>query len=144
MSAAQHGAGHDHSQGHSSGHESGHGDEWHHHESAEGLPQAEHTAGINAGLIAKWFVGIMAAVVALVVVVSVYFDNVSTRMRVERVETTVSSKTAMDAKVAADKVLGNSAAFSGYIWTDPTKGTVQMPIEFGKEKVIQRYSQPTK
>jgi hypothetical protein len=142
MSAAQHTAGHEHS--HSGAHDPAHGDAWHHHDASEGLPQAEHIAGINSGLIATWFIGIMIAVVVLVALVSVYFDSVATRMRAERVETTVSSKAAVDARAEADKVLGNNAPFSGYTWTDPAKGTLQMPLEFGQQKVIEKYSQPAK
>lgn len=139
MSATQHAVEHN-----EHGHAGGHGDDWHHHDSSEGLPQAEHTAGINSGLVAQWFIGIMIAVVALVVLISIYFDHVATRLRSERVETTVSSKTALDARAEADKILGNNAPFAGYTWTNPTTGTVQMPIEFGKNKVLERYAQPNK
>jgi hypothetical protein len=121
-----------------------HADDWHHHGKAEGVPQAEHTADINSSLIAKWFIGIMIAVVVLVVIVSVYFDSVATQLRASRVETTVSSKAALDARAEADRVLGNNGAPPVYGWSDAEKGTVQMPIEYGKNKVIEKYNTPAK
>ena len=110
----------------------------HTHESSHGheVAQEAHTNVLDTGLLMRWFVGILAFVVFLVVVVSIYFRSVASRMRAERVETTVSSKEANAAKAAAEAVLGVNGQPAAYSWSDAKAGTVHIPLEQAMRKVV--------
>lgn len=112
-------------------HEASHGQQVAHE-----VAQEAHTNVLDTGLLMRWFVGILAFVVLLVIVVAVYFRSVASRMRAERIETTISSKQANAAKAAADAVLGANGQPSAYSWSDAKAGTVQIPIEQAMRKVI--------
>ncbi|MBX3410351.1 MAG: hypothetical protein KF859_10745 [Phycisphaeraceae bacterium] len=118
-----------------------HADEWHHHERAEGLPQREHTAAIDSGLIMRWMVGILIFVVGLIVIVSTYFAKYATQLRAERVETTIFARDATLAQKEAEAALGlGGSESSAYKWADSTAGQVQIPIRQAMQKVVESYS----
>ncbi|MEI7656861.1 MAG: hypothetical protein WCK33_02220 [Phycisphaerae bacterium] len=110
----------------------------HTHESSLGheVAQEAHTNVLDTGLLMRWFVGILAFVVFLVIVVSIYFRSVASRMRAERVETTVSSKEANAAKAAAEAVLGVNGQPAAYSWSDAKAGTVHIPLDQAMRKVV--------
>ena len=117
---------HDASHHHEAGHEGGHGA---YHASTDVL---------DTGLLLRWFVGILLFVVVLVIIVAVYFRSVATRVRAERVETTISSKEANAAKAAAEAVLGVNGQPAGYSWSDAKAGTVHIPLEQAMRKVVEQ------
>lgn len=122
-----------------------HADEWHRHAALEGMPQREHTASINVPLVLAWLVGILIFVVGLVVVLCIYFDSTATQLRAQRVETTVVSKVANSVKAEAQARLGVNGSLPSYSWSDMKTGTVQLPLEYGIRKVLDKYgtgSQP--
>jgi hypothetical protein len=118
-----------------------HADSWHHHEAAEGMPQAEHAGVADPMAIARWFTIILVAVVALIVIISVYFVKYTTRMRHERIETFGwISKDAVAAKKHAEGVLGEAGGPITYEWADPASGLVRIPIDAAMKKVVAEYS----
>lgn len=91
---------------------------------------------LDTGLLMRWFVGILLFVVGLVLIVSIYFVSVTSRMRAERIETTTSSTQANATKAAADAALGLGGNPVRYSWSDPKAGTVQIPIQDAMKKVV--------
>lgn len=115
----------------------------HHHEAGhDGAGGGHHasTQALDTGLLLRWFVGILVFVVALVIIVAVYFRSVASRVRAERVETTISSKEANAAKAAAEAVLGVNGQPAAYSWSDAKAGTVHIPIEQAMRKVVEQRS----
>ena len=104
------------------------------------VAQQASTNVLDTGLLLRWFVGILVFVVALVIIVSIYFRSVATRVRAERVETTMSSKEANAARAAAEAVLGVNGQPPTYSWSDATAGTVQIPLEQAMRKVVEQRS----
>lgn len=123
------------------GHEAhaGHGDAWHHHDlAAEGLPQTEHTASINTTNLAKWFVVLICSLVIFMLAVALYFNGFVTQARSLAVETDIGSQ-ARAMKNAAFATLGEDGNPQVYDWADPGAGKVQLPIDKGMQKVIEKY-----
>ena len=120
---------HDASHHHEAGHEGAHGAHGSHHASTDVL---------DTGLLLRWFVGILLFVVVLVIIVAVYFRSVASRVRAERVETTISSKEANAAKAAAEAVLGVNGQPAAYSWSDAKAGTVHLPLEQAMRKVVEQ------
>jgi hypothetical protein len=118
-------AGHDHAI-HAHGHGSG---ESHH----------AHSQEINAGLVVRWFVGILVFVVSVVVIITVYFVSVTSRVRAEIVETTIMSKDANAAKASAEAMLGINGNPKRFTWSDAKAGLVQMPIDEAMKRVETKY-----
>lgn len=115
----------------------------HHHEAGHEGAQGGHHASTDAldtGLLLRWFVGILLFVVVLVIIVAVYFRSVASRVRAERVETTISSKEANAAKAAAEAVLGVNGQPAAYSWSDAKAGTVHIPLEQAMRKVVEQRS----
>ncbi len=63
-------------------------DEWHQHTPDEEAPQMEHAAHVNALILTQWYVGLVVSVVAVVVILTIYFTRQVTELRRERIETT--------------------------------------------------------
>ena len=118
-----------------------HADSWHHHEAAEGMPQHEHAGVADPVAIARWFTGILIAVVGLIIVLSVYFVKYTTKMRHERIETFGwISKEAAAARAQAEGQLGMAGAPPAYEWADPAAGRVQIPIDQAMNEVVAKYA----
>lgn len=117
-----------------------HADAWHHHDSAEGMPQREHAGVANPAAIARWFTVILIAVVGLIIILSVYFVKYTTMMRHERIETFAwISKDAVNAKAQAEGKLGMTGGTPVYTWADAATGAVQIPIEQAMKQVVAKY-----
>jgi len=115
----------------------------HHHEAGHDGAHGGHQSStdvLDTGLLLRWFVGILLFVVALVIIVAVYFRSVASRVRAERVETTISSKEANAAKAAAEAVLGVNGQPAAYSWSDAKAGTVHIPLEQAMRKVVEQRS----
>ncbi|MCX5691363.1 MAG: hypothetical protein NTV94_16500 [Planctomycetota bacterium] len=116
-----------------------------HAQPGQGQAQVGHTMELNTRLLMAWFVGILAFVILLVIAVLVYFYSVAAKTRAERIETTLSSKEANAAKVAAEAALGVSGNPARYEWVDAKAGTVQIPVTDAMKKVVTKYAaQPAK
>lgn len=135
-----HSSNHDHA-GHSHADHAGHGhaDAWHHHDlAAEGLPQVEHTASINTGRLAQWFVILVLFVTLFIGAVATYFNGFVSAARSAAVETDIGSH-ARTMRNAAFATLGQDGNPETYDWADANAGKVQLPIEKAMTKVIERY-----
>ena len=119
---------------------SAHADEWHHHSTAEGLPQQEHTAAVNAKVVAYWFVAIIVFVAILAIIIAVYFNSVTTQLRAERIETTLIAQESNAAKAQAEATMGFNGQPGSYTWADAKAGKVQIPIEEAMKKVQSKYT----
>jgi len=117
-----------------------HADAWHHHSAAEGVPQHEHGAIANPGLLVRWFVGIVVTVAVLILALMIYFRSYTVRIKADRQETTLISRAANSAKAKADADLGTNGQPPQYTPLDKKAGTVQIPIDQAIEKVVERYS----
>jgi hypothetical protein len=105
-----------------------------------GHAQQGHTMELDTRLLMRWFVGILLFVVGLVLLVSIYFISVTSRMRAERIETTASSTQANATKAAADAVLGVAGNPPKYSWVDAKDGTIQIPIQDAMKKYVAGHS----
>lgn len=120
----------------------GHADDWHHHESAEGLPQREHSAVINTRVLMGWSVAIVLAFCVIVIAVIVYFGDYSRRLKQERVEVMGYKGIAAGywrSKSAAENVLGLTDSFT-FQWVDAKAGTIAVPLEAAQQSVLKRYA----
>ena len=116
-------------------HEHEHPDSWHAHSPAEGTPQEEHGAQANAfGIIAGIaFFGVVTLVVS--VVVGVYLASYTSRLRAQRQETITSRADYNVYRAQSDAALSTAA------WINPAEGTVAIPIDIAKRKVIAAYAE---
>lgn len=117
-------------------HDAGHHDAWHHHEPTEGEPQHEHASNIRAGIILQWMGGLLIALIATIVVTTMYFNHTKVRVWQRKVEITTFSKdynayrASMEAAVAP----------AGYEVLDPEKGTARAPINVIMNRVVGDYA----
>lgn len=120
----------------------GHADDWHHHDSSEGLPQGEHSAVINTGVLMGWSVAIVVAFGIIVIAVVVYFGDYSRRLKQHRVERMGYEGIAAEywrSKAAADNALGLTDSFT-FQWVDAKAGTIAVPLESAQQSVMRRYA----
>lgn len=118
-----------------------HADAWHHHENAEGEPQHEHTATVNTGLLAKWFVALVVGFGVVVVLLVMFFGREVTARKAAAIETNVLAREYLNYRRNSEKALGmgdGGAAFT-YEWSDPKAGAVQIPVEDAMKKVEAKY-----
>lgn len=121
-----------------------HADAWHHHDPEEGFPQGEHTAVIDAGLLAKWFVGIVVSVTLFIVVIAVYFTGYISTFRKTQVETSLNFDAQSAKNAAAVSLSTDEKQPEFYAWTDAQAGQVQIPISKAMQKVAAKYANRTK
>lgn len=122
-----------------------HADAWHHHAEVEGAPQAEHTAVVNTGSLAKWFVILVVTLTVVLVAISVYFTAAVTRAKAEKLETTALGQAAREAKlVSLAQLSADGSQQAHYAWADATAGQVQIPIAKAMDKVVAKYATRTK
>lgn len=108
-----------------------HADSWHHHVAAEGVPQREHLAVVNTMSLAKWFVILVVALVAVIIVISVYFTSAVTRMKAARIETN-----ALSAEVSHEKARTAAILSTG---KDPQGVSLRVPIDQAMDQIVTRY-----
>jgi hypothetical protein len=108
-------------------------DPWHRHTVEEGVPQAEHAATVNVPILMGVFVATVVFVSATILFTVLYFQRYVTDLRQERIETTVMGQGARDYKDAALSQLNR------YGWVDPQAGTVSLPLEVARARVIGAY-----
>lgn len=119
-------AGHDHAHGGSHG---GH-DAWHHHDAAEGAPQAEHGSVTNISTLFRGLMLIVVSTLGLVGITMLYLNSHINQLRRERGDVDLSSEV-VEYHEAANKRL------NGYGWVDAT--TPHVPLNTARERVLKRY-----
>ena len=113
---------------------SGHADQWHHHTDAEGVPQAEHAATVNARVLVITFIGIVFGVVLLVLLIIAYFNTYNSTYKAQRTEGIPNARTVyLTGRLGAEERLGKV----GYV--DEANGVVHIPIDNAIEQVVNEY-----
>jgi hypothetical protein len=109
-------------------------DPWFRHSAAEGMPQHEHAAKVDTGILVSVFVILCATVLVFTVGVAVYANGAIARMQGERELSTSSAEPALAyrAKALADA--------SSTQWLDRAAGTVQLSVEQATERVLAEYA----
>ncbi len=119
-----------------------HSDAWHHHATAEGVPQHEHAATADAGLLLRWFMLFMVSGVVVIIALLMYFGKYSNTIRQERVETLdFYHQNAEPLLINAEAKLGVGKPISQYTYkaANAQDHTVQLPIEQAMQKVVENY-----
>jgi len=106
-------------------------DEWHAHAPDEGLPQSEHASRVNTTMLAAAFLVIVASVVFVAVVVTVYFNSYAATLRAEKVETLTWAEESFEMKSAMQAVLEEGGEAPG--------GVRYEPIGEAMDQVIRAY-----
>ena len=105
-------------------------DAWHQHDPVNGVPQAEHGAHANIGILLVTFVVITVATVAFSVMIGVYALGEMNQLISER---EASGLAAITPEAAAYRE-NSMAAQSGYGWT--AEGAVRLPIEEAMQLIL--------
>lgn len=125
-----------------------HVDSWHDH-TGEALPQQAHTDDVPAFRVLGFGLMLYMAVVAVIVIISIYFYTTVDKMKVTseeypelRADGSVDSSAALHFEAIKLKD-GAHAAFTSdqSEWVDVEAGTVRLPLNQAKSKVIERYGQ---
>jgi len=111
-------------------------DPWHLHTPDEGPPQEEH-GKINAALLSVAFLASVLFVGVVVLVTYLYFNVQTTRLREERIETTVLSAEYVAYREKALKSL-NDYSFANE--QAARAGVVSLPFDQAAQRVIAKYA----
>ncbi len=111
----------------------GHADDWHHHSSAEGVPQHEHAATINTKNTFIVLFVIFGFTAAFILVTVLYFNVTVRRVQEARIETIGGAQVfnAMRGQMEAD--------LSTFGVVDPATKTVRIPVDRAIDRVVKRY-----
>jgi hypothetical protein len=112
-------------------------DAWHRHTADEGPPQEEHGGKANPAIIGLSLLATAVFLVLTIAVIVLYFTTYTTRLRTERIESTVLSKDQLQYKLESSEKLRE------YSWINPEtahQGIVTIPLQDAKQKVIQKYA----
>jgi hypothetical protein len=128
-------AGHDHTP---DVHE--HTDQWHHHSSAEGVPQVEHASVANPHVLIHWLILISIAMIVVIAALGMYFGKYYDQVRREKVETLYFyDNFGNPPREKAEGDLGVGKPVSQFVYHAASATTVQLPIEQAMNKVIAKY-----
>lgn len=111
-----------------------HLDDWHQHTPEEGVPQAEHAATVNVAVLSFVGVVIVGVVIALVLLVVIYFQAYSSTLMAQKAENTVWYQSEYRPYEA-----GAMRRLREFGWQDQVDGVVRMPIDQAKARVIESY-----
>lgn len=115
---------------------SDHHDDWFRHTPAEGLPQQEHAAHVNTTAIGLTLLVIVFGVLAMVIVLSMYYVSYTTNLKAERQEGTQSAAAYLAYRDNAE------SALSSFGWADRDAGKVNIPIDRAMDDVVAYYNRP--
>jgi hypothetical protein len=105
------------------------------HTTAEGPPQEEHGATVNAALLFAAFVGTVLTIGLVVVLTYLYFTSHMNQLRRSRIETTVLAGEYRDYR---ERTTGQ---LRDYGWVSiEGDGVVALPMEVAMERVLRRYN----
>lgn len=113
-----------------------HADDWHHHGSEEGVPQAEHAGIVNPFTVGKWFILIVVSVIATVAVLYLYFTHYTTQQKAKFIETVSWSAEAAAYKARMEGELTGKAE-----WLDHER--IRIPVSDAMSKVVKEYGKQT-
>lgn len=99
------------------------------------MPQAEHAAQVSPVALAVVFVGMTVSVVALTVIVAVFFQHHIVTLRRERVEIVAPiADIQLEYRQEANRELAT------YGWVNKEARTVRVPIESVYDTIVQEYA----
>lgn len=113
-------------------------DPWHTHTEGEPVPQAEHAAQINIGILLIVFAAMVFAIVVMVVGLTLFYNYSTANLRAERMENVV--EYARQYKPYHETA---TAKIESYRQLDATERTVQIPVDRAAEIVAAAYAQDT-
>ncbi|MCB9837779.1 MAG: hypothetical protein H6813_00430 [Phycisphaeraceae bacterium] len=108
-------------------------DAWHIH-SGEAPPQHEHGSKANPFGILLFSVASIVFVVALVIIVQMYFNQRVRALRIERQEHVDFTKSVVDQNQHAQQMMGD------YGWLDAGAGVIRLPVDRAIEITAQEYA----
>ena len=73
-------------------------DNWHQHTAEEGMPQEEHGAQASAKVLGLTFIGLIIGVLAVILILYVYFDNYMDNYRAKINEDTAAAEASWNEK----------------------------------------------
>lgn len=110
-------------------------DEWHRHTTQEARPQAEHGSKINGAILGLTFLVIFAGLAVTIGVITVYYFSYVTKVKAERMETTVMAEESY-ARFNTARSSENS-----YRWATVSSGElVLIPMDRAIEQVVSAYA----
>ncbi len=114
--------------------EHAHADDWHQHGAAGDVPQVEHGARLEPSKVVMGFVLLVISIVVSVTLSVLFFNNYMNGLKQERFELTSIGADARSARERTDVEL------STYGVVDATTGTVRIPVDVAKERVLKKYA----
>lgn len=109
-------------------------DEWHRHTTAEERPQVAHgEIGNPNAIIAAGGIAFVLVVVAALAVYLYY-----TAYTIEQLD--AAERVGLEAEVLRERQEITDRMQRGYVWADPAKGYVQIPMDIARRRVIDQYS----
>jgi len=111
----------------------GHADAWHHHSSAEGVPQHEHAATINTTNTFLVLFVIFGFTAVFILVTILYFNVTVRHVQEARIETIGGAELFNTTKGQME------ADLSTFGVVDPATKTVRIPVDRAIERVVKRY-----
>jgi len=108
-------------------------DQWHVH-AGEAPPQHEHGSKANPYVIIVVAMSSVAFVVAIIVLVMIYFNQSVRTLRVERQERADFTASVTDQNLKAQQMM------SGYGWIDAENAVIRLPIDRAMEITAQEYT----
>lgn len=112
-------------------------DAWHQHTAEEGAPQEEHGARVNPVGAGLTLLGIVFSFVFLLLVVMLYFESYTTRIKAERNEQ-VTAEQRTEFVTLRSEAQTRLAQPAG--WIDRDAGTVRLPLDRATQLVIDEYN----
>jgi hypothetical protein len=113
-----------------------HPTQWHRHTPDEGTPQTEHGSKADPFLLAGIGAVLTVSFVALLVVVMMYYSNFRTKIRQEKIETTLPAAESYAYHEDSLRLLNQGS----YAWVNIGQSeAVQVPLDQAIESVLGRY-----
>jgi hypothetical protein len=113
--------------------EHGHADDWHQHGIGADVPQVEHGARLEPSKVVIGFILLVIAIVFSVTVSVLFYNSYMNDLKQERFELTSVGADARSARERTDVELNT------YGIVDATTGTVRIPVDVAKERVLKKY-----
>jgi hypothetical protein len=108
-------------------------DAWHQHTTEEGRPQEEHGAYATTKALGITFIIMVFGVIAVILVLIIYFNSFVSRFSAERQEGTAMMAPAYNDRLAAQRHLDS------FGWLDRDAGTAHIPLPNAIDRVVEEY-----
>jgi hypothetical protein len=106
---------------------------WHHHSADEGQPQEEHAGKVNTRALGVVFFSIVLFFIATATASILYFVRYTTELRQKKIETHAW------ATQFSEDYQRQVEGLQQYAWADAAAGTVQVPLDIARRRVIEKY-----